>query len=1018
MKFLKWFASLAALLLFVAFVGAWLYAQFYLEPYLKRTIEEKGTEALATPLSVDSVSVGLLPPFRITLNHVRAQLSKPTASVDLQTVTVRAHLGLGVLSPGANLGRFDIIVDKPTISVILPRETENAQAEAPAIPPTSQGESGENPFDTIPRDFEAKLDIRDATLDISFASPHPEEKSASQTDQATETSKDAEQFRAVRLSPLDLTLLVSGKSAPLTLKLDTTAAVSWDGLRLRLPIKSESRFTYDGKRIQVANSRGDLAGLIFDAQGSQSLTAPASGQWSLKIDIADIGKLPVPPSFLPNGTFSGKVRALLNASQVEGRPWNATGSMTVERFRGESVFSADAARAAGVVTADLAAEMTYSGKSVEATAPADIRLPKLQARINLDDAEITYAKTFNKPRGIPLNLYVDAIGDPNELTIRDTRLAFAGMNARAQGRVAMPGAEGPGASSNLRVEISRTSLTGWERYFPPLAQAPVRGFVELKGSLSGDLQQPEKLEIELAPLELREVQGRVQWTSEDRTKSVSGPIDIDTRAHLKVKGQNLIGAVIDARADLTRAAIRMNDTFVKRANQPLRMNLKAEKRGEVLELRPSSLDLGSSRVSLSGSVRELQRPKLGLKFSAPKLVLTEWSEMLPSMREILPSGTAAVNGELDGTFDFQLGMQKSPLRAKLDVKADIPKYAYKAQPTPATSLATKSTASGPGAPLEPLLPDWPVLRNSEFKTDIRVVSLQFNELPIQNIHATNTISRGVLAGSVRVGKIFGGEILLSDLRTDLKQTQPDIALQTRFRTIDANAAMTWISKDWKDLVKGSASGQVSANLAHPSRPDFVERAKAAGDVTITNAFVSTMQLDQLANDALARIPGLSATALGGNKINSKGVAADARLAFEWSNNQAQIKNFVFLTPENNQISASGTVNLNKNIHLTGTAFLATAPVKGSVREANSDAAGRFMIPIEIKGNLLRPQASFAQASVEGVLKNTANLEIKKAQGKLNERLEQEKKKVEKKAQDEVKKLGEKLKQEGLKGLFK
>ncbi len=979
MKALKWILGFALALLIIAVSGAWVFAQFYLEPYLKRQIEARGSAALGSPLTVNAVKIGLLPPLKAHVLGIKTTLPKPAASVEIERLTVIAHVGRGVADPSAPLGRFEIHIEKPVISAVLPGAAETApsagRAEEPPEPAAGNPLEGQ-------RDLSAEIRVNDATIDVKYEGLD----------------------RAARLSPLSLSLTIPSLKGPWSIRLDSRNAVSWDGIRLDAPIKTQAEFKYDGAHVAISKAEGNIGGLLFAANGEQALATGtrAGGRWNLQVNVADLSKLPAPPSFLPPGRFTGQIQADINAKTGADGAWAADGAIHVRRFQGEGAFAFKDAKAAGLIAADAAIEFDYSGGA--------LLLPKAQAVVSLDGAEIAYSNLFAKPKTVPLNLRIDAVGDARKIELRELKLVFAELNAQAKGSLAL--GEGSGAASRIGIDVARTSLAGWEAYFPVLAGAPVTGFIELKANIEGDPRDPETLNVALTPLLLENVKGRARWASADRTQSVSGPIEIDARANVRARGKELLNASLSADAQLTGLSIKKKDVFEKRAGQPMRLSLKADKKGGVIELKPSLLALGQSRLQASGRVREPQRPKLDLHLSSPKLVFKELGAFLPAVRDLLPEGTGVFKADLGGTFDFKLGVQGSPLKAKADFSAVIPRYAFQSTASPAAGGKAAPTAAAPEP--QPLLPDWPVLRDSAILSNVRVDGFQFNDLPAQGVHARLALNQGVLTGGIEITKIFGGSTQLSNMRADLKQAQPDFEARARFKGIDADAAMTWVSKDWKNLVKGSASGELAARLAHPSRADFVARTRADGDVTLTDAFVSTLQFDKAANDVLAKIPGVGDD----RRVASKGVAADVRVSLAWEKNRALIRNFVFLTPENNQISLNGVIDPQKNLDLSGTAYLATAPVKGSVREANSDANGRFTIPIQIKGNMLQPRASFAQASIEGILKNTANHELKKAQGKAQARIKEEQRKLEGKAKSEIDKLGDKIKKEGLKGLFK
>src|SRR5690606_14660614 len=87
----------------------------------------------------------------------------PAANVSVDKVGVIAHLARGMLAPGAQFGRIDITIERPVISVVLPKD----EATKPSATAATASESG-HPLDKITRDFAADLTIKDATFDIAL----------------------------------------------------------------------------------------------------------------------------------------------------------------------------------------------------------------------------------------------------------------------------------------------------------------------------------------------------------------------------------------------------------------------------------------------------------------------------------------------------------------------------------------------------------------------------------------------------------------------------------------------------------------------------------------------------------------------------------------------------------------------------------------------------------------------------------------------------------------------------------
>jgi hypothetical protein len=338
---------------------------------------------------------------------------------------------------------------------------------------------------------------------------------------------------------------------------------------------------------------------------------------------------------------------------------------------------------------------------------------------------------------------------------------------------------------------------------------------------------------------------------------------------------------------------------------------------------------------------------------------------------------------LDLASSFQIS--ENPLRIKGQISLDIPDVIYES-----TSLPASGSSSSAKPQTEPkqaaALPDNSTARTAQIDIKLKIQNINYNSLKIKDVDFNGSLDNGWLKAHASIKQVLGGTVKVSDLAVNLTQPGNPTQLSVDAEGLDINEALTWKSPSWKDMVKGHLSADARFSSRGP---------QAQGSAHLSEVYISTLQIDQLINQKLAQIPGLKGKEL----VKSKGFAADIRSDYEYKNSVLNLKNLVFSTPEKNEVKAQGTIDTNKNADLSGTAYLATAPVGGSIRQANSDAEGRFVIPFEIKGNLAHPQVSFAQKTIQQMLKNTAQQEIKKLDPqKINKALEQ-------------------LKKNGLKGLF-
>ena len=158
---------------------------------------------------------------------------------------------------------------------------------------------------------------------------------------------------------------------------------------------------------------------------------------------------------------------------------------------------------------------------------------------------------------------------------------------------------------------------------------------------------------------------------------------------------------------------------------------------------------------------------------------------------------------------------------------------------------------------------------------------------------------------------------------------------------------------------------------------LVDTATAAGDAEVHNGYLSTASFDGLVNEKLKGIPGVGDKA----KISTGGMTADIHTSFRVAGGTATLQNFLATTPKQDEMRLNGSMNLAFDCDLTGEAHLASAPVSGPFREANSDPQGRLVVPVRFHGNLKSPQADMAAGAIEAMLKKTALLEATKLKDK-------------------------------------
>jgi hypothetical protein len=82
---------------------------------------------------------------------------------------------------------------------------------------------------------------------------------------------------------------------------------------------------------------------------------------------------------------------------------------------------------------------------------------------------------------------------------------------------------------------------------------------------------------------------------------------------------------------------------------------------------------------------------------------------------------------------------------------------------------------------------------------------------------------------------------------------------------------------------------------------------------------------------------------------------EMKTAFDLTNETAQIANFDAKDKDGSELQLKGKILLaNMQADMVGTFFWVQSQVKGCMAEGNSDDKGRLVVPLAIKGDLMKP----------------------------------------------------------------
>jgi hypothetical protein len=936
----KFFGSIFVLgiLLIVGLVVA---AHFLAEPKLKDLIEEKGSAAIEGSLKVGQVHIVFWPPISVSLENLTGVTTKkPTFNLNIPKINI--SLDLSEIVQARVVAK--VKVTKPVLALTIPKTTTPESATAKA------GTTSGGRF--VPGQGGIALG-----LNLIL-------------DQAQINVKKADQDYS--LSKLNVDFLAPSLTAPWNLKITTEAQ--------GIPVELKSLFTFDGDIFVSQKTDVNLSGIKVDLVG-KSVLSTEDHKWDAKIDVPELKSLIIPPQLEKNlKSWAGLLQGQIHAEHVKGTPWRALGQIQAKNVETEVDVKSSGNQVQGVISTDANVDFSYQDT---------LTFNKLQAAVDLSKTTITSSQ-FSKPSGVVLKGSVVASGNQNEINISQSGLQLGPLSLSATGKVNSL----PGGISDLKLSMPSTNLSGLEKLFPALASTPLTGKLEVQGTVRGDLKNPKTLALNINPLTLESVRGAVNWTSPDKTKSVHGPLTANGKVILVAQGQNVSSALVNLQTDLSDLDISMSTQLQKRPHVPLRLNLKAQQKGQALQITQGDLTTSAGVFNLKGNIQDPRSPKLNLTLVMPKLDLNMLSKLVPTLEPWKLGGTAQGKISLVGLYDLTLGIEKSPLTLVGNVSANIPKFNYAAQKAAAVAPAPTPNETGKPVATAPqsILPHWPIMQTMKFQARVKLQNVDYNNLQISGVDLNLNINHGALTGIVSVQKIFGGFISADKIQMALLTPLAPLATQVTIRNLDIAEALAYGAPKWKDAAKGMASGLIDMHVASHESKDFIGETSAAGHLQIKNGFLSTVSFDQYLNEKLSSIPGLGSKKV----VNTKGTAMEVSTIFDFNHSILNIKTLDAVTPEKNELNVAGIIKVDQSLDLKGKVWLGPSTLSGDIVKCNADSSGRMVIPVHVSGTATKPEYNLVEGTAQQLIAQMASCQANKLKSQFQDQIQN-------RVQDEAKK---------------
>src|SRR5262249_41126330 len=159
----------------------------------------------------------------------------------------------------------------------------------------------------------------------------------------------------------------------------------------------------------------------------------------------------------------------------------------------------------------------------------------------------------------------------------------------------------------------------------------------------------------------------------------------------------------------------------------------------------------------------------------------------------------------------------------------------------------------------------------------------------------------------------------------------------------------------------------------PADAEFLPFLKAKGEANLQPVTLNTVKVGQMINDLTKQVPG------GGVKpVKVEPFKGAVKVKFDMHSSTVQILALDGHDLNDSELQLKGKVAVpTLQGDLVGDFFWSQPQVKGCLLEGNSDAKGRMIIPVAIKGNLMQPGLSTLSDLITKLGTKTLQCEVKK-----------------------------------------
>ncbi len=260
---------------------------------------------------------------------------------------------------------------------------------------------------------------------------------------------------------------------------------------------------------------------------------------------------------------------------------------------------------------------------------------------------------------------------------------------------------------------------------------------------------------------------------------------------------------------------------------------------------------------------------------------------------------------------------------------------------------------------------------------VTVGAIQYDDLLLNNTHATVTLDHGLIKMNPVTADVYGGKET-GAITIDMRPAQPVYAVNMKSDKVDANKLISSVS-DLKQTLYGLLASNVNASFSSTSSASIARSLNGTMSINLTNG--KLMNVDLL--HELAAVGKF----VGSNFASSKNFTNIAQLTgdFDVKNGVAQTNNLKAAI-DGGTLAATGLVNLadqSLNLHMTAILDKAMSQqvggtqVGGFMNTALANNQGELVLPVIVTGSFQHPQVApdvqqIAQMKLKNLLPTSKN----------------------------------------------